>query len=94
MHPLPRFNNNYDAKGGVVESENLKMAFNAMLKIKEKKEGDYDKNIYREVRVEELDVDKEESLTGNSYHVVQETHLEDECVIDSQDSETFEMFVN
>ena len=58
MHPLPRFNNNHDAKGGVVESENLKIVFNAMLKIKEKKEGDYDKNIEREVRMEELDVTK------------------------------------
>lgn len=76
MHPLPWFNNNHDAKGGVGESENLKMAFNALLKIKKKKEGDYDKNVYIQVRVEELDVDKEELLPGNSYHVVQETHLE------------------
>ena len=52
------------------------MAFNALLKIKKKKEGDYDKNVYIQVRVEELHVDKEELLPGNSYHVVQETHLE------------------
>ena len=91
----------------VVETENLKNIFDAMSKIKKKKEGHYEEKIIQ-VCVEKFDLNQDEVLTSlkktvdnrmlqivsknnkNSYRVVQETHLDEECVIDSQIGETLE----
>ena len=84
--------------GSVVQTEDLQKVFNAISKIKKKKEGQYEGKIIK-VCVEEFDLNKE-VLTSlkkavdnkilktvnknnkNSYCVVQETHLEEECIID------------
>ena len=88
-------------------NKNLKKVFDAILKIKKKKEGQYVEKITH-VCVEEFDLNQEEVLTSlkksvddrllkivnknnkNSYRVVQETHLDKECVIESQIGETLE----
>ena len=49
--------------GRVVETENLKKVLDAILKIKKKKEGQYEENIIQ-VCVEEFDLNKEEVLTS------------------------------
>ena len=87
--------------GRVVETENLKNFFDAISKIKKKKEGQYEEKIIQ-VCVEELGLNKEKLLASlkksvddkilkivsrsnkNSCRVVNETHLDEECVTDSQ----------
>ena len=80
------------ADGRSVETENLKKIFEAISKIKIKKEGHYKQKIIQ-VSVEEFILKQEEGLTSlkkfdknskNFYRVVQETHLDEECVVDNQ----------
>ena len=94
------------ADGRVVETENLKNVLDAIPKIKKKKEGQYEEKIIQvcvefDLNKEEVLTSLKKAVDDrmlkivnknnkNSYRIVQETHLDDDCVIDSQsDSRNF-----
>ena len=94
------------ADGRVVETENLKNVLDAIPKIKKKKEGQYEEKIIQvcvefDLNKEEVLTSLKKAVDDrmlkivnknnkNSYRIVQETHLDDDCVIDSQIHETLE----
>ena len=95
------------ADGRVVEAENMKKVLDEILKIKNKKEGQFEEKIIQ-ICVEELNLNKEEAMTSlmkavddrmltivnknnkNTYRIVQEAHLDDNYIRDSQSHQTLE----
>ena len=94
------------ADGCILETENLKKVLDTISKINKKKEGQYEEKIIQVCVEEfDLNKEVLTSLkkavddsmlkvvnknNKNSYCIVQETHLDDDCVIDSQIHETLE----
>ena len=85
----------------------MKKVLDEILKIKNKKEGQFEEKIIQ-ICFQELNLNKEEAMTSlmkavydrmlkivnknnkNTYRIVQEGHLDDNYIIDSQSHETLE----